>query len=213
MYLNTDQLTQLYRWLDRFKSFEYEFTDTIAPDGMTTRLIFSGTGQEEASNSDQQFIIDFAADLFIDLEQEAAKTPTAQTPEQAALQALEDYFAALNARHYDQAARLYGGSYEVLIDNNLELAKTDFLGLFKAACELNGFQCSLRLGQVVRKEQISASGYLFTVELKLPDGGKFELGPCCGANPTDRPPVTQFQFTVKKVEGLFLVLDLPVYVP
>jgi len=45
------------------------------------------------------------------------------------------------------------------------------------------------------------------------DGSPFELGPCCGADPATSPPQTEFVFTVEWQDGLFKVLELPVYLP
>jgi hypothetical protein len=46
------------------------------------------------------------------------------------------------------------------------------------------------------------------------DGSLFVLGPCCGANETEMPPVSQFEYKVTRdASGQFVVMDLPPYVP
>ncbi len=41
-------------------------------------------------------------------------------------------------------------------------------------------------------------------------GGLFKLGPCCGDS---GEPVTELAYTVRKINGVFKVMELPVYVP
>jgi hypothetical protein len=63
-WLDTDQLTQLYHWIDGLKRFEYApKTDAVA-DAMLTTLVFAGQGSTPASETDQQAIAAFAEDLF-----------------------------------------------------------------------------------------------------------------------------------------------------
>jgi hypothetical protein len=54
---------------------------------------------------------------------------------------LTRYLAALNEGQYDEAAGLYGGSYEQLIEFNPSLDSSSKPDLLKAACTVNGFQC------------------------------------------------------------------------
>jgi len=65
--LDGDELAQVYEWVDRYESFEYEFTDAAAADAMTTRLVFSGEGEQAASQAEQEAIARFAEDLFRDV--------------------------------------------------------------------------------------------------------------------------------------------------
>jgi len=59
-----------------------------------------------------------------------------------------------------------------------------------------------------------AAEYHFTVEFGNEGESLFVRGPCCGANATDMPPQSQFDYrVVRDCKGKFLVLDLPVYVP
>ena len=83
--------------------------------------------------------------------------------------------------------------------------------MFERACTVNGFVCSLQIGAIVKAEQASQTAVRFTLALQHPDGRRFELGPCCGADPTT-PAQREFVYTVAWRDGRFLVLELPVYV-
>jgi hypothetical protein len=137
----------------------------------------------------------------------------ASSQAQAARQALEAYFSALSAGRYADAAALYGGDYQVLLDNNPTLDPNDHEGLFQNACQINGFVCNLAIRNYVSESQPSETEFVFTVEFQRADGEPFSLGPCCGADPTEMPPVTQFEFRVQAANGKYLVMDLPVYQP
>ena len=136
-----------------------------------------------------------------------------QAPAQAARQALEVYFSALSAGRYADVITLYGGDYQVLVDNNPDLDPNDHDALFQNACQINGFVCNLTIKDYMSESQPSATEYTFVVEFQSADGELFSLGPCCGADPTESPPVTQFEYHVQVMSGKYLVMDLPVYQP
>ena len=131
----------------------------------------------------------------------------------AVRQTLEQYFAFLVNGQYDQAVNLYGGSYEWLIPNNPDIDPANKAALFEAGCRHNGLVCSLTIKDIVSAEQLSPEQIRFTVEFQNSDGSLFILGPCCGATEEEMPPVSQFNYLVQKVDGAWLVMDLPVYVP
>ncbi|MEZ4682389.1 MAG: hypothetical protein R2932_50110 [Caldilineaceae bacterium] len=62
--LDGERLTTLYNWIDTYASFEVEQSDAAQADSMTVRLIFSGAGDETASEAEQMLIVDFAQNLF-----------------------------------------------------------------------------------------------------------------------------------------------------
>ena len=143
-----------------------------------------------------------------------ATTPAStQAPAEAARHALEAYFSALSAGRYTDAAALYGGDYQVLMDNNPAIDPNDHAALFQNACQINGFVCNLAIKSYVSESQPSEAEFVFTVEFQSADGKLFSLGPCCGADPTEMPLVTQFEFHVQVVNGNYIVMDLPVYQP
>lgn len=206
--LTSNQLQWLYSLVDNYQTFEFEHTDPATADAMTIRIVLAGKGQREVEEHERRAISDLAAEILA----QALTTPNPQDI-QSARQALLDYFDALNARDYPKAVALYGGDYQVLRDMNPLLEPDDYIGLFKNACTINGFVCDLKVRNLVWEIQLSGADFRFTLELENPDGSLFSLGPCCGGSPEEFPPLTQFDFRVKKVEGKFLVQDLPVYIP
>ncbi len=122
------------------------------------------------------------------------------------------YFDLLNSKQYEEADALYGGDYEQLRVFSSNVNPSDHAKLWSNACELAGLRC-LKVRTATLPNQ-AANVYLFQVEFNNPDGSLFILGPCCGTNETEMPPVSQFEITVvKNAEGEFLVTNLPPYVP
>jgi hypothetical protein len=205
--LNDSQLRQIYTWLDNYKDFEFEHTDPATADAMTIRIFFSGTGDMEAGEVETMAIQELAAELF-------SQATTPQNPEDlaAARAALTAYLEHLNEGRFEEAVKYYGGSYEELVYFNPDIDQSDRAALFEAACTINGMVC-LPLMNVVDEAQISSAEFRITVELKDENGKQFVFGPCCGADPAEEPPQTQFLYTVLKVDGEFLVQEPPIYVP
>ena len=83
LWLSSEQLAQLYDWVDRFSSFEFDQSDPPnVLDGLSMLLVFHGSGQETATAAEQQAIADFAQALFAEaagLEITAEPMPTAAT--------------------------------------------------------------------------------------------------------------------------------------
>ena len=132
---------------------------------------------------------------------------------ESARETLIQFFDQLNAGQYDQAAELYGGSYETMIEHNPTLDAVDHAVLFQAACQINGAQC-LQVKSAILQPETEPAQYTFLVEFLNPDGSLFVQGPCCGGNETDSPSQSQFLFWVAKdAKGKLTVLDLPVYTP
>jgi hypothetical protein len=125
---------------------------------------------------------------------------------------LINFFSLLSAGKYEEAATLYGGSYEQLQVNNPDVDANDHATLLQRACEINGLQC-LQVRTATFKS-LQGATYVFQVEFSNADGSLFVLGPCCGANETEMPPVSQFEYRVSMTAaGKFSVMDLPPYVP
>jgi hypothetical protein len=133
--------------------------------------------------------------------------------EVSARETLTTFLLLLNEGRYDEAAPLYGGSYDALRDNNPDLPPTDFPGLLRNACEINGFQC-LAPSNMTLVKSTPADEFVFDVEFRNPDGSLFIRGPCCGASPTDQPPESVFTYdVVRSPQGGFIVTGMPPYVP
>jgi len=127
--------------------------------------------------------------------------------------ALGVFYDHLSQGQYQEAAELYGGSYEILEIYNPDLDPADYPALWERACTINGFQC-LEVGELLEVEEIGPGSYYLTVTFQTADGETFQRGPCCGAGASDEPPHTEFTFLVARNEnGQYRVLDLPLYTP
>lgn len=145
----------------------------------------------------------------------AACSPIQNDPSadlQTAQDCLESFFSLLSFGAYDQAVFLYGGSYQELRSMNPAIPADAYAALWENACITNGFQC-LPIRQVLQAKVDESGVFHFLVEFKSRDGGLMVLGPCCGADATQMPPRSQFEFTVIRRQGKFLVQEPPVFVP
>jgi len=125
---------------------------------------------------------------------------------------LIDFLTLLHTKKYADAVPLYSGDYEQLKVFNTEIDPTDHIALWMWACERQLLQC-LEVRSVAF-EQLVGDSYIFQVEFSNPDGSLFVLGPCCGSNETEMPPVSQFEYTVtRNTDGKFVVMNMPPYVP
>ncbi|HSJ86899.1 MAG TPA: hypothetical protein VK909_06785 [Anaerolineales bacterium] len=143
-------------------------------------------------------------------------TPPAETslPSTAseANNTLINFLTLLHTKNYTDAVPLFGGDYEQLQVFNPDIDANDHLALWTWACDHQLLQC-LEVRSTTFKQQVGDS-YIFQVEFNNPDGSRFVLGPCCGANETEMPPVSQFEFTViRNADGKFQVMNMPPYVP
>ncbi|HUF00660.1 MAG TPA: hypothetical protein VMN99_15505 [Anaerolineales bacterium] len=125
---------------------------------------------------------------------------------------LVNFLTLLSTKNYTEAVPLYGGDYEALQVFNSEIDPADHLALWTWVCENRLLQCLEVRSAVLRNQE--GDTHVFQVEFNNPDGSLFVLGPCCGANETEMPPVSQFAYTVmKNAEGKFVVVNTPPYVP
>jgi hypothetical protein len=125
---------------------------------------------------------------------------------------LVNFLTLLNTGNYADAAPLYGGEYEQLQVFNTQIDPADHVALWTWACDNQLLQC-LEVRSATFKE-MRGDSYIFQVEFSNPDGSLFVLGPCCGANETEMPPVSQFEFPVSRNSaGRFVVMNTPPYVP
>jgi hypothetical protein len=67
--LTAEELDQVYVWIDSLQPFEIDETDPAVADAMTIRLVFSGIGQNEPTETERQAILDFAAELYAEFSQ------------------------------------------------------------------------------------------------------------------------------------------------
>jgi hypothetical protein len=146
--------------------------------------------------------------------QQSTSTSTATLPDdQLASQTLVNFLESLHAGKYAEAAQLYGGTYETMLDHNPDIDPKDHSSLMQYACTINGAQC-LQVKSAVLDKIVSDTEFLFKVDFMNEDGTLFVLGPCCGGNETDSPPQSVFYFTViKDDQSKFTVRDMPPYAP
>jgi hypothetical protein len=131
-----------------------------------------------------------------------------------AQEVLIKFFDLLNSKQYAEADALYGGDYEQLqiFSADTDPAPSGHAKLWADACQLAGLQC-LEVRSATFKN-LQGDTYVFQVEFSNRDGSLFVLGPCCGANETEMPPVSQFEYKVtRNANGKFMVMELPPYVP
>lgn len=145
----------------------------------------------------------------------AACSPTLNRQQanlQTAQDCLESFFSLLSFGAYEQAVFLYGGSYDELRSMNPAIPADAYATLWENACTTNGFQC-LPIKQVLQAYEDESGIFHFLVEFKSRAGGLLVVGPCCGADVTQIPPRSQFEYTVIRRQGKYLVLELPVFIP
>ncbi len=129
-----------------------------------------------------------------------------------AQEVLIQFFDLLNAKQYAEADALYGGEYEQLQVFSSTSDPADHAALWSWSCEFAGLQC-LKVRAATFKN-LQADTYVFQVEFNNADESLFVLGPCCGADETEMPPVSQFEYHVARdSDGKLKVMDLPPYVP
>lgn len=152
--------------------------------------------------------------LILILTVAACAPAPAQTDSEAeqARATLVEFLTRLNTGEYAGAIPLYGGDYEALQVFNPEIEPSDHLALWTWACDNRLLQClAVRSATFLHQE---SDTYVFQVEFNNPDGSLFVRGPCCGANETEMPPESQFEYSVtKNAEGRFVVMNTPPYVP
>jgi hypothetical protein len=145
----------------------------------------------------------------------ATLTPTSLPSTASEAQtALIKFFELLNSKKYADADLLYGGDYEQLevFSPDTNPAPSGHAKLWADACQLAGLQC-LEVRSATFKN-LQGDTYIFQVEFSNPDGSLFVLGPCCGANETEMPPVSQFEYAVgRNADHQYVVMNLPPYVP
>ena len=125
---------------------------------------------------------------------------------------LLNFLTLLHTGKYAEAVPLYGGDYEALQVFNPGISPDDKAALWTWACDNRLLQC-LEVRSATFKN-LSGDSYVFQVEFSNPDGSLFVLGPCCGANETEMPPISQFEYTVSRnTEHRYVVMNPPPYVP
>lgn len=154
----------------------------------------------------------FLLAIFILLASCAPQATSLPSTISEAQEVLIRFFELLNAKQYAEADLLYGGEYEQLQVFNPSSDPSDHAALWSWSCEFAGLQClTVRTSTF---KNLQSDTVVFQVEFNNSDGSLFVLGPCCGANETEMPPVSQFDYrATRDSDGKFKVMDLPPYVP
>jgi hypothetical protein len=153
--------------------------------------------------------------LLMSCAPQQGKLPSTETlsDDQLALHVLVSFLNSLHNGKYDNAAQLYGGTFETMIDQNPGVNPNDHSALLRNACTINGTQC-LQVKSAVLDKTVSETKFVFKVDFLKADGTIFVLGPCCGGNETDSPSRSVFELSVMKVDkNKFVVMDMPPYSP
>lgn len=130
-----------------------------------------------------------------------------------ALQTLTDFLDDLHTGSYEDAALLYGGTYETMIDHNPTISPEDRAALMQNACTINGAQC-LKAKSIVLEEKVSDSKFIYRVEFQNANSSLLTVGSCCGDNRSNTQNKSSFLFEVSRnEEGKFLVMTMVPYLP
>jgi hypothetical protein len=138
-------------------------------------------------------------------------TPAEASDLDLARHTLLTFFTLLHDGRYAEAAPLYGGPYDVIREHNPDIPGDDYEALWQAVCTHQTL--CLSVSRIVDEKAIAQDEFEFVLEFIWRDGTLFKFGPCCGATEAEMPPVWQFPYMVKKVEGKFQVMEGPVYTP
>jgi hypothetical protein len=134
---------------------------------------------------------------------------SASTGEEQARNVLLAFFTELSNGKYAEAATYYG-------DEKIEYAREPMPG--ESMGEYWEYICStllrcLPVADITDTEQVSENEFIFHVIFVQPDGMRFEVGACCGGDPAATPPVWQFAYPVRKVDGVWKVMRGPIFTP
>jgi hypothetical protein len=136
---------------------------------------------------------------------------SSQTEGDKAQGVLTHYLSLLHKGKYVEAAKLYGGEYEVLAEWNPTIDPNDHAKLLELGCTINGLQC-LPIKTIGAREDSVPGTFEFYVRFENPDGSVFVLE-SSDASTTGQLFETDIKFTVMKRGDDFVVRELPIYVP
>ena len=133
----------------------------------------------------------------------------AATNEEQARNALLTFFYGLSTQNYEEAATYYGGEK---IEYARERMPNETLADYWAYICSTVLRC-LPVADITNTKQVSDDEFIFDVVFVQPDGRRFEMGACCGGDPAASPPVWQFAYPVKKINGMWQVMRRPIFTP
>jgi hypothetical protein len=129
----------------------------------------------------------------------------------AAREAMLSFFSALNEWRYDDAAALFGGSYDIYKTQD-EAISADQPGMaWQIICTS---EFCLPVSDILESRQSASDTYEFLVGFASDNGFRFDYSICCG-NFDPTPSTTWFVYSVKveKVDGQWKVMGGPIPLP
>ena len=126
---------------------------------------------------------------------------------------LVDFFSLANEGHYKDAVGLlflddYYWEFMSVFSTESDLANKELI--LKDFCFAVG---TCLTAKPLKTEKVNDNEYVVTTEFLDDDGSVFVYGPCCGATEEEMPPVREFEYTVVRNEGVFMVATPPLYMP
>jgi hypothetical protein len=121
--------------------------------------------------------------------------------------ALVSFFDALSTGQFENAVEFFDfeGHGEWVYSSSDDPAQ-----ILEDYCAATG--TCLR-AEVLATNEVNGDEYTLTVQFFNSDGSIYIAGPCCGATEEEMPSQDTFEFTVKKIDGVFKVTTAPLYRP
>lgn len=116
---------------------------------------------------------------------------------------LKQYVNAITDRDYATMVELYGGDYDWLQMFAPESDRQDKEKIFESYIQ-SVMPEKISFNEIKDKKEISEDEFVFVITFKDEDGTLFEVR-------TEESSKTEFTYTVKKVDGVFKVMEPPPY--
>lgn len=116
---------------------------------------------------------------------------------------LKQYVNAITDRDYATMVELYGGDYDWLQMFAPESDRQDKEKIFENYIQ-NVMPEKISLNEIKEKKEISEDEFAFVITFKDEDGALYEVRTVDSSN-------TEFTYTVKRVDGVFKVMEPPPY--
>lgn len=116
---------------------------------------------------------------------------------------LKQYVNAITDRDYATMVELYGGDYDWLQMFAPESDRQDKEKIFESYIQ-SVMPEKISFNEIKDKKEISENEFVFVITFKNEDGTLFEVR-------TEDSSKTEFTYTVKRVDGVFKVMEPPPY--
>lgn len=131
--------------------------------------------------------------------------------EDAAREAMLSFFAALAEWRFDDAAALFGGSYDSYTAMDSSISSDQPGMAWQNICQM---EFCLPVSDILETRQVASDEFEFLVGFVTDNGIRFDYSICCG-NFQPTPVISWFVYSVKvqKVNGNWMVMDGPIPLP